>query len=706
MSHESSATPRVGVAVAALGAFALLHFATVWLGLVFYFEPATIATFWPAAGVLLAALLVSPRRWWAVLVAITIAVDLLRTGLGLGPPGTPSAWASLANAAEALIGASLVRAAVGGIPRLDRPRDVLFLVFGAGLLATAIGALLGAGLLAWEQPGRPLGSSWRVWWFADALGALAVAPFLLAWRAVWLAPPPRPSFARRVEATLLFGGLAVSLAAVFGDTETPNTSGGLDLDFPYVVVPFGLWAALRFGARSATTTVLITAFTVVACTEAGRGPFAVVGQDVSFTVIELQGFLVVNTLLPLLVSTLYAAEARAREAHRESESALRSIIEATPDWVWETDARGVFTYSSPRVRDLLGYAPEEIVGRSVADTMAPADAERVRANLPERMRTPGRVAGAETIHLHKDGHEVVMETNAAPFFRPDGEVAGYRGVDRDVTLRRRAEEEAALARQELVEADKLISLGTLVSGVAHEVNNPNHFIMLNLPILRRAWEDARPVLERHAETHPDFRLANLPYAEMREEIPELLDEIIGGAERIRAIVSELRDYSRRAEPTEMGPVDVNEVVRAALTLLANPVKKGTRHFDVVYGDDLPEAQGNARRLEQVVINLILNALQSLPDPERGVRVATRFDPERRHVVVEVRDEGSGIAPEALAHIRDPFYTTRRESGGTGLGLAVSSRIVEEHGGALEYESAVGEGTTARLRVPVSEEEEG
>jgi polar amino acid transport system substrate-binding protein len=152
-------------------------------------------------------------------------------------------------------------------------------------------------------------------------------------------------------------------------------------------------------------------------------------------------------------------------------------------------------------------------------------------------------------------------------------------------------------------------------------------------------------------------------------------------------------------------VDVNQVVRGALKLLANPIAKATRHFEVEYREDLPEALGSVRRLEQVVINLVLNALQALPDPECGVSVSTRFEPTGRWLVIEVADAGRGIAPDALDHIRDPFYTTRRESGGTGLGLAVSSRIVEEHRGRLEFESEVGVGTTVRLSVPAYAEEQ-
>jgi PAS domain S-box-containing protein len=474
--------------------------------------------------------------------------------------------------------------------------------------------------------------------------------------------------------------------------------------FPYLIVPFLLWAALRFDVRVVSSVSLVTALVAIGYTDAGRGPFIVAEQTTAEQVLSLQVFLAVVCLLPLIVHALAAGQRRSRDALRESEQRYRTLVETTPDWVWEVDRHLRFTYSSPRVREILGYTSEQMIGRSVHDTLAPTEAERLEAEIATGAEPFRRIEARERVQRHRDGHEVITETSALPVFDADGKFAGYRGVDRDITERKRAEVEAARHREELLEADKLISLGTLVSGVAHEINNPNHFIALNLPVLRRAWEDALPVLDRHAEGDPDFRLANIPYAEMREEIPELLGDLVGGSDRIKAIVSELRNYSRREAGDEGGRVDVNEVVRASLTLLANPIGKATRRFSVEYGVGLPAARGDLRRLEQVAINLILNACQALESPEQAVTVRTRHDAGRGCLVIEVSDEGVGIEPADLAHIRDPFYTTKRGHGGTGLGLAVASRIVEEHGGRLEYDSRVGVGTTARLFVPEYREE--
>jgi PAS domain S-box-containing protein len=677
--------------------FGAVYLAAEWIGLAFYFEPQSVSTFWPASGLFIAVLLLSPLRMWPLLVFAAIAATWVRGALGVGPELHVTPLAAAVNAFEALLAAALIRRFLRGPDDLGRSAYALAGALGAALFSTAVAAALGAAIIVSDDPTRSYASAWETWWFSDALGVLAVAPVVLSWAAFWHRPALPRNRRRIAEGIACVVAIFVTGRFVLG--AEPGTADSF-VDFPYVVIPFLTWAALRFGAPVVTSAALVTAFMAVSFAHSGHGPFIVSGHSASENVLALQAFLVVEIGLVLVVLALASRQRQVQQALRESERKFRSLVETTPDWVWEVDRDLVFTYSSPRVRDLLGYEPEEIVGRSVRDLLAPGEAASVEAELETRIEDPAALQNVELHQLRKDGEEIVTETSAAPVYDESGTLVGYRGIDRDITERKRAERELERQRQELLEADKMIALGTLVSGVAHEINNPNHFIMLNLPILKKAWEDGRPVLDRHFESDPDFRLASLPYAEVRDEVPEFIDEIIAGSERIRTIVAELRNYSRREEPGEMTPVDVNEVVRAALTLVANPIKKATRNFSVRYAEDLPLVQGSIRRLEQVVINLILNGCQALPDPDRGVTVETRHNAARGEVEIVVRDEGCGIPPEVLTHIRDPFFTTKRDSGGTGLGLAVSSRIVEEHGGRLEYESEVGVGTTARLSVPV------
>jgi polar amino acid transport system substrate-binding protein len=184
----------------------------------------------------------------------------------------------------------------------------------------------------------------------------------------------------------------------------------------------------------------------------------------------------------------------------------------------------------------------------------------------------------------------------------------------------------------------------------------------------------------------------------------MLDEMIEGARRIRRIVEDLKDFARRDDAPRLEPVDLSAVVRASVRLVDNSLRKATAHFELACTDGLPRVRGNAQRIEQVVVNLILNACQALPDPGRAIRVATRHDLERGAVVLEVQDEGVGIRPEDLPRLTDPFFTTKRDSGGTGLGLSVSAGIVKEHGGSLEFRSVPGAGTTVVLTLPAERSE--
>jgi len=269
----------------------------------------------------------------------------------------------------------------------------------------------------------------------------------------------------------------------------------------------------------------------------------------------------------------------------------------------------------------------------------------------------------------------------------------------EVAERKRALDELKLNQDKLIQADKMASLGILVAGVAHEINNPNGLILLNMPILREVYQDAEDVLEDRYQEQGDFTLGGLPYSRMRNEVPCMLEEMQEGANRIKRIVEELKDFARQDTSAASGPVDFNVVVQAAVRLVDSSIRSATSRFETSYSPELPEIHGNAQRIEQVVVNLILNACQSLPDMERRISLATFHDQETAVVMLRLSDEGVGIAPEHIPHLTDPFFTTKRESGGTGLGLSVSATIVKEHGGSLEFDSDPGSGTTVTLTLP-------
>jgi polar amino acid transport system substrate-binding protein len=275
---------------------------------------------------------------------------------------------------------------------------------------------------------------------------------------------------------------------------------------------------------------------------------------------------------------------------------------------------------------------------------------------------------------------------------------------REVAEKERALENLRLHQDKLVQADKLASLGTLLSGVAHEINNPNALIMLNMPRFIEAFQAGEPILEAYYREHGDFMFGCLKYSRMREELPLMLEETFNGARQIRRIVDDLKGFARPDDSGVVDTFDLNEVVRSAARLVDNALRQATKRLSLNYVDQLPLIRGNARRIEQVVVNLLLNACQALDDSDRRIVVTTCCD-DAGNVVLTVEDEGRGISPEHLPQLMDPFFTTKRESGGTGLGLWVSAGIVKEHGGTLAFAPAATGGTVVTLTLPAAPSKE-
>jgi signal transduction histidine kinase len=218
--------------------------------------------------------------------------------------------------------------------------------------------------------------------------------------------------------------------------------------------------------------------------------------------------------------------------------------------------------------------------------------------------------------------------------------------------------------------------------------------------LRKVWDGVLPVLDERSRNQGDFRVGGMTYGEIRKRMPMLLSHIEDGTRRVRDIVTDLKDFARETPAERSDDIDVNRVVLKAIGLVSNLIKKSTDNFSVDYTPNPPVFKGSAQRIEQVVINLVMNACQSLPDRERSVRVRTGQDSNKAGVFVEIQDEGIGMPAEVMQQIKDPFFTTRRDGGGTGLGLAISDRIIRDHEGKLSFYSEEGRGTTVRVYFPV------
>jgi len=263
----------------------------------------------------------------------------------------------------------------------------------------------------------------------------------------------------------------------------------------------------------------------------------------------------------------------------------------------------------------------------------------------------------------------------------------------------KAKEEAQKHQEQLLQADKMISLGILASGMAHEINNPNNSIMLNVSVLQKAWDSIIPILNEFYREKQDLRIGGVKYEKMKQKMPQLFSGIMESSQKIQRIVKDLKYYSGKDLISIKSQVDMESVVKSAISLNSNMIQKSTRNFKAVYEKNLPNVMGNFQNLEQVIINLIQNACQALESPENGIFITITYDREKREIVTAVKDEGKGIPQKDLKYISEPFFTSKRSSGGTGLGLYVSSKIVNDHAGIMQFFSEPGKGTTVELRFP-------
>jgi len=266
------------------------------------------------------------------------------------------------------------------------------------------------------------------------------------------------------------------------------------------------------------------------------------------------------------------------------------------------------------------------------------------------------------------------------------------------------------AQNQLLQSEKLASIGQLAAGVAHEINNPIGFVNSNLGTLKRYVEnllrliDAYGMTEADPEKGPGLAQAiadlkkDIEFDFVRDDIADLLRESQDGLDRVKKIVQDLKDFSRVDSTQTWQMADINQCLNSTLNVAFNEMK---HKADVVkeYGD-IPEIECLPFQLNQVFLNLMVNAAQAIK--ERGtIRLATGV--EEGWIWIEVSDTGSGIAPEHMNRIFEPFFTTKQVGKGTGLGLSVSYNIVSKHNGRIEVESILDKGTTFRVCLPIHHE---
>jgi two-component system, cell cycle sensor histidine kinase and response regulator CckA len=365
-----------------------------------------------------------------------------------------------------------------------------------------------------------------------------------------------------------------------------------------------------------------------------------------------------------------AERMQVEEKLRVSKMRYQTLLENSSDWVWEVDENGRYTYASPQVREILGFDPADIIGKTPFDLMSEEEKESVAAIFHDAVSNRRPFSALENRNVHRDGHVVVLETNGVPFFDESGTFRGYRGMDRDISGRKCAEEE----RQKV---QKLESIGILAGGIAHDFNNLLMVIIGNISLARKKSGEENAI-----------------------------DDLLGKAEqasfRAKALTQQLLTFARGGEPVKK-TVSVEPLLAdsAIFSLSGSNVT-----YEINCAVDLWPVEIDEGQVSHALNNIFINSRQAMP--EGGI---IRIDavnlpigpdadsslPAGDYVRIRIEDHGAGIPEEYIGRIFDPYFTTKGK--GSGLGLAITHSIIRKHNGHLSVESAPGVGTTVLIHLP-------
>jgi signal transduction histidine kinase len=283
-------------------------------------------------------------------------------------------------------------------------------------------------------------------------------------------------------------------------------------------------------------------------------------------------------------------------------------------------------------------------------------------------------------------------------------VLGDKEKPGDAVIRVTDITEARMIQKAMIRNEKMAALGVLVSSVAHEINNPNNFISFNLPILRGYLDELLPMIDAQAALRPDLEIFNMPYKELREDLLKLLDNIEHGTRRISAFVSNLREFGEAREANQSRWVDLRSIIDKVIDMCRNKVKRSVKFFELDIPENLPAVFTEPSVLEQVLINLVINAIQALDKSDTWVRLSVSttdgVGERQREVAISVSDNGCGMDEGARRQLFEPFFTTKPPGEGTGLGLYVSHNLVEALGGRIDVASTIGVGSRLTVILPL------
>ncbi|MEL7020123.1 MAG: ATP-binding protein, partial [Bacteroidota bacterium] len=393
---------------------------------------------------------------------------------------------------------------------------------------------------------------------------------------------------------------------------------------------------------------------------------------------------------------------------REREAMFRGFYEQSPLGIALFDERhDHFTRCNQRLSSLLGYSESELCEKSIRDITHPDDVESDRQNFYDYINGNGDdVYFREKRLIRKNGDVVWVNTSISLLYNDADEVNNIIVMMSDITEEKQMEETLHQTQAQLLQADKMASLGQLTAGLAHEINNPVNYIYSGIGGLRKNLNALMSVVQEYDKIqHPDDFVRAIPnvkamkaamnYAEVQEDIAELMKGIKEGAERTGNIVRSLQHFSR-TDRHVFTYANIHEGLDSTLFILKNALRDNiTLHKS--WANDLKDIECYPGQLNQVFMNIITNAIHAIGTNTGDISITTQNTAEG--IQIRIRDTGGGMPSNVQKRIFDPFFTTKEVGKGTGLGLSISYGIINKHGGTIQVESQLGEGSCFTIYLP-------